>query len=174
MCATTTKKGMSFKERLNLEKLKMKEIQSIIAYGFSIKERHKKIFEEFLLDSIVEQLKQYDWSSTKVLRTGNKNELLMSRYTFTVEIIKPIILKYIETRKCNTTPALDLNDQMFAYYGYGFGDPCGIMTPIPNVSGSFLEFLKENKIISGNDSSWIIILEPKKRRSKKESKKNGR
>lgn len=159
-------KRMSFKERLDLEKLKMEEIERTKDAIPEIKEKCKELFNEYLLNSIIDKMEQYDWSSPKAMRTGNNGELIMTRHTFAVDIIKPIVLKYIKTRKCDTTSALDLNDQFYAYYGGSIG--CGIgdaLEPIyeTGVSSEFLKFLKENKIISGYDSKFMIILEPKKR-----------
>ena len=169
------KKRMSFEERSNLENLKMEEIARIKDAVPEIKEKCKELFKEYLLNSIINRLKRYDWSSPKVMRTGNNGELIMTRHTFAVEIMKPIVLKYAKTRKCATTPALDLNDQFYAYYRWGIG--CGIGDALEaiyetDISSEFLKFLKENKIVSGYDSKFMIILEPMVRKCK-ELKKNG-
>lgn len=173
MCATTTKKGMSFKERLNLEKLKNEEIARIRNAEPKLKEKHKEVFKEYLLNLIIDQLKRYDWSSDRVYGSYDSDkDLFISIKTFAHDIIRPIIITYVEERKCDTTPALDLNDQMMAYYGHSIGvyshEYC------LEFLLQFLEFLKENKIIVNYNSTAIRISEPKKRRSKKESKKNGR
>ena len=172
MCATATKKGMSFKERLNLEKLKNEEIVRIKAYAPELKEKHKEIFKEFLLNLIIEQLKQYDWSNDRVYGSYESDkELFIPIVTFAHDIIRPIVIRYIKERKCDTTPTLDLNDKMMAYYGHSIGVYSNAYCF--EILSHFLEFLQENKIISSYSSRAIRILEPKKRRCKKGSKKNG-
>lgn len=172
MCTTTTKKGMSFKERLNLEKLKNEEIARIKNTEPKLKEKHKEIFKEYLLNLIIEQLKQYDWSNNRVYGSYESDKaLFMPIVTFAHDIIRPIVIKYIKERKCDTTPALELDDQMMAYYGHGIGVYSNAYCF--EILSHFLEFLQENKIISSYSSYAIRILEPKKRGCKKESKKNG-